>query len=329
MPRDGILCAGNWIVDRVKMIDGFPAEETLANITSESRQNGGAAFNVLVDLAKLGANFPLYGLGCIGNDADGEFIRSLCRDNGIDASHLITVSEPTSFTDVMTVTGTGKRTFFHHRGANALLGTEHFDFATLPCQHLHLGYLLLLDGLDAEDPEFGTTSARVLSEAQAHGITTSVDVVSNYLGRSQAVVRDALRYVDLCFMNELELGFLVGETIADNEPVDSLWHKTKRLFEDGFGSTLVVHSAKFAHVITAKGVEHSIESIKLPLERIKGTVGAGDAFAAGFLMAFLEGKPSETCLQWAAAAGASCLLGEGASNGVLPIEEACQLRFNS
>lgn len=32
-------------------------------------------------------------------------------------------------TDVMTVESTGERTFFHHRGANAELGSEHFDFS--------------------------------------------------------------------------------------------------------------------------------------------------------------------------------------------------------
>lgn len=325
MSRDGILCAGNWIVDRVKMIDGYPAEETLVNIVSESRQNGGAAFNVAVDLAKLGAKFPLLGLGCIGNDPDGEFILSQCSEYGIDTSHLQTVDRPTSFTDVMTVESTGKRTFFHHRGANAMLQPSHFDFGSISCRHLHLGYLLLLDGLDVEDPEYGTASARVLADAKAHGLTTSVDCVSNFAGRSPRLVFDALAFVDFCFMNELELGFLIGQPVAADEPVETLWDKTRPMFTDRFVGKLVVHSAKFAHVISSPGVEHSLPSVPLSSERIRGTVGAGDAFAAGYLLGYLEGRPSLTCLEWGVAAGASCLLGEGASNGVLPMNEALRL----
>jgi len=42
----------------------------------------------------------------------------------------------------------------------------------------HLGYLLLLDALDQPDAKFGTQAARLLAAAQAAGVKTSVDVVS-------------------------------------------------------------------------------------------------------------------------------------------------------
>jgi hypothetical protein len=37
-------------------------------------KNGGAPFNLLVDLSKLGANFNLKGVGVIGDDKDGFFV---------------------------------------------------------------------------------------------------------------------------------------------------------------------------------------------------------------------------------------------------------------
>lgn len=325
MAREGILCAGNWVVDRVKMIDRFPTEETLANILSESRQNGGAAFNVLIDLAKLGAEFPLVGLGCIGDDADGRFVREVCEQHSIDSTRLILEAERTSYTDVMTVADTGKRTFFHHRGANASLGPEHFDFNGIHCRHLHLGYLLLLDRMDEPDPEFGTVAARVLADARAHGMSTSVDLVSSRSARTVEVVRHALRQVDLCFMNELELSSLVGDPVAEDEPIDSLRGLTDQIFDEGFAGTLIVHSAKFAFLRSAHGIEQMRPSAEVPVNLVRGTVGAGDAFAAGFLMAFLGGQEPRICLQWGVAAGASCLLGEGASNGVLPMAQALSL----
>ena len=40
------------------MIDVFPQLEQLANIRSQSQGTGGAPYNVLVNLAKLGAKTP-------------------------------------------------------------------------------------------------------------------------------------------------------------------------------------------------------------------------------------------------------------------------------
>ena len=63
--RTGILAGGNWIVDHVKMINTWPAQDSLATIEAESASNGGAPYNVLKDLARLGAPFPLSAVGLV------------------------------------------------------------------------------------------------------------------------------------------------------------------------------------------------------------------------------------------------------------------------
>ena len=68
--RSGLLAGGNWIIDQVKIVDVFPKRESLANILSQSQGTGGAPYNVLINLAKLGAPFPLAGAGFVGKDAD-------------------------------------------------------------------------------------------------------------------------------------------------------------------------------------------------------------------------------------------------------------------
>jgi hypothetical protein len=45
--RSGILAGGNWIVDRTKIIDVYPVQDSLANILQETSSNGGATYNVL------------------------------------------------------------------------------------------------------------------------------------------------------------------------------------------------------------------------------------------------------------------------------------------
>ena len=111
--RSGILAGGNWIVDRTKMIDVYPAQDSLANIICKTSSNGGSPYNVLIDLARLQAPFPLAAAGLVGDDPAGEFILSDCRAHEINTEQLRTCKEaPSSYTDVMTVQSTGRRTFF-------------------------------------------------------------------------------------------------------------------------------------------------------------------------------------------------------------------------
>lgn len=105
--------------------------------------------NVLIDLSKLKAPFPLEAIGLVGDDLNGARIIDHCREKGIDVRQLQTTHDmPASYTVVTSVKNTGKRTFSHHRGANSLLDIDHFDFHLSRFRIFHLGYLLLLDRLD-------------------------------------------------------------------------------------------------------------------------------------------------------------------------------------
>ena len=83
--RRGLLAGGNWIIDQVKLIDVYPQREQLANIRSQTRQGtGGAPYNVLVDLARTGSNFPLFAAGLVGKDVLGQTILKDCARHKID-----------------------------------------------------------------------------------------------------------------------------------------------------------------------------------------------------------------------------------------------------
>jgi sugar/nucleoside kinase (ribokinase family) len=148
---------------------------------------------VLIDLARLEAGLPLAGAGFVGDDALGETILNDCREHKIDTKFLrATNKAATSYTDVMTEEGNGRRTFFHYRGANAQWRGEDLDFARTRAQIFHLGYLLLLDALDEPDAKYGTKAARLLAQAQEAGLKTCVDVVSEDSDRFARVVTPAL-----------------------------------------------------------------------------------------------------------------------------------------
>jgi sugar/nucleoside kinase (ribokinase family) len=326
--RAGILAGGNWIVDRLKIVDTYPHEEALANILAESVGNGGSPFNLLVDLAKLGAGFPLAGIGLIGADAAGEWIVAQCRAHGIDARQVrVHPGVPTSYTDVMTVRDTGRRTFFHQRGANALLDDGHFDFAASRARHFHLGYLLLLDRLDQPDGDFGTVAARTLARARATGFTTSIDVVSEDSERFVQVVWPALPHVDYCLLNDFELERTTGLRVRREMDIDlgAVHLAAQRLLDAGVQGWVIVHFPEGAAALGRDGSFHVRGSLRVPPRQIVSTVGAGDAFAAGVLLAVHEGAPMETALQYGVCVAAASLQGAGASDGVGALQESLGL----
>jgi hypothetical protein len=163
--RSGLLAGGNFIVDQLKLVDHYPEQDRLAFVSSQSRTNGGGPYNVLKDLAAMAAPFPLAAIGMVGDDENGRWIRDDLRECGIDTGQLhVTIEAATSYTDVFSVESTGRRTFFHQPGANALLEPAHFDFSNSSAKLFHDADLMLLDRLDHFDASGSTAAASVVFE---------------------------------------------------------------------------------------------------------------------------------------------------------------------
>ncbi len=310
--RSGVLAGGNWIIDQVKLIDVLPQREQLANIRSQvAFGTGGSPYNVLIDLARAGVNFPLFGAGLVGKDAFGEQILADCKKLKIDAKFLkTTTSADTSYTDVMTEQNGGRRTFFHYRGANALWRGEDLDFSKSKAKIFHLGYLLLLDALDEPDAKFGTKAARLLSSAQEAGLKTSVDVVSEDSDRFSKIVSPALKFCDYCILNEIEAGKTAGFKIRQTDgqlDTVALRHAAGALLQMGVKDVVVIHFPEGAFARTRKGDDVWQSSLKLPEKYIAGTAGAGDAFCAGVLLGLHENWELDQCLQTAVCMAAASL----------------------
>ncbi len=327
--RSGLLAGGNWIIDQVKLIDVFPQPEQLANIRSQAQGTGGAPYNVLIDLAHLGAPFPLFAAGLVGKDSLGALILDDCRAHKIDTKHLtMTAEAPTSYTDVMTEINGGRRTFFHNRGANALWSGKGLDFGRVRARIFHLAYLLLLDALDAQDRTCGTKAAALLAQAQEAGLKTSVDVVSEDSDRFARIVAPALKFTDYCILNEIEAskttGFKIRQPDGQIDPV-ALRHASGALLQFGVRELVVIHYPEGAFARTRKGDDVLHASLKLPTKYIAGTAGAGDAFCAGVLLGLHEGWELQKCLLTGVCAAAACLSDPTCTAGVKSLAAALAL----
>jgi sugar/nucleoside kinase (ribokinase family) len=327
--RSGLLAGGNWIIDQVKLIDVYPQPEQLANIRSQSQGTGGAPYNVLIDLAKLGVSFPLHAAGLVGKDALGDLILEDCRRHRIDTKYLRSTSgATTSYTDVMTELSGGRRTFFHYRGANALWDGGGLEFTKTKARIFHLGYLLLLDALDAPDKKLGTRAAALLAAAQEAGMKTSVDVVSEDSDRYAQVVTPALKHVDYCILNEIEAGKTAGFKIRQPDgrlDTVALRHAAGALLQLGVRELVVIHFPEGGFARTRKGDDYWQSSLNMPTKHIAGTAGAGDAFCAGVLLGLHEGWELPRCLATGVCTAAASLSDPTCTGGIKPLKVTLDL----
>lgn len=306
--KSGIAIAGNVLTDSVKLIDVYPEKGMLTNISSISRAVGGCVPNTVIDLAKIDKSIPLYAYGMVGDDDGGKYVTFEMQRNGVDVSGIaVSKTGATSFSDVMSIASTGERTFFHHRGANAEFSPGHISVDALTCRMLHIGYILLLDEFDREDPEYGTVMARFLGQVQQAGIRTSIDVVSDSGKRFAANVIPALRYTDNAIMNEIEGCGVSGLAPRDADGriiVENIRSTLEKILDRGVSERAIIHCPEAGFCMNKNGEFTVVPSLKLPAGYIKGAVGAGDAFCAGCLYGIYNGFSDREILEFASGAAA-------------------------
>jgi len=318
------------IVDNLYPITGLPNPGELTTIQEGiSRAIGGAACNVIGDLSLMDPALPLTALGRVGTDDQGDFILETLRCyRNVDLSMIVREGK-TAFTAVMADTISKERTFFHYRGASARFCEDDIDWDKLNVDFLHIGYVLLLDVLDVEEPEYGTKMARLLCHAQERGIKTSLDVVSEMGDRFKRLVPPCLKYTDYCIINELEAGQVTGIDLRDEAGkliVPNVPRALEEIKKLGVSQWAAIHCPEGGYGLDNRGKLLESPTVNLPSDYIKGKVGAGDAFCSGAIYAASQGGSLEEGLELGNLAAAASLSMPGATEGMLPVEELRKLR---
>lgn len=257
----------------VAVLSGEPAPGSDRPAAIRSR-GGGAGANVAAHLARLGV--PVTLVGCIGDDAAGAGLTAELRAAGVDLA-LRTVPGTATGTIVSLVEPGGQRSMLADRGANLALRPDDVP-APVPGGHLHLsGYTLLDDGPRA-------AGLAALAAAAAAGCTVSLDPASTgpliRYGVDRWLADTAA--ATLLLPNADEARLLTGcSDVADAARTLAGRHRVVAvsLGADGAlwasGDVLVHRPAHPTEVVD--------------------TTGAGDAFAAGLLSAWLpspDGDPA-------------------------------------
>lgn len=322
MTRRGIVSAGNWLIDTVKTLDRFPPEGELAQVLKIDRAAGGAC-NLLFDLAKLRTDLPLWGCGCVGDDDGGRWLRAELARRNINGDHLrIVPGGETAGTDVMSANG--KRTFFYNAGCNKVFDEKDLASVNVPAKIVYLAYILLLPALDAPDAEYGTCAARALADLRERGYLTAVDLVSAAPDTFMKTVPPALPHVDIFVINEIEAGNLCNMKLRreDGSLDEPLLEKAARqLLKLGVHELAAIHYPEGCVAATASGEFCSMPSCPMDKKDIVGTNGAGDAFFAGLLYAYHEGKTLPEMIRYASASARFNLRHATANDGAPTLTE--------
>ena len=320
--RGGIVCAGNFIVDRVHTLSYWPEQGNLAHIVHQDVGVGGGAANVVADLASLGFPGKLAAAGCIGADIDGEIVKTRLVNAGIDIGGLQVLSDrATAHTHVMNVPGQN-RTFFYHGGANDVVTdalVSPVAFAGAAYRLFYLGYLMLLPGLDQIDTDGRSGASRLLEAARNAGLTTCVDFVSSEDPQFAAKVGASLPYSDFLIINEIEAGRATGVTVRDGEGKlieAALLEAGERLLAAGVAKGAIIHAPEICFWFAPGATPVVTRSRPVDPTEIVSTVGAGDAFCAAVLYGLHENWQVEQICAVAHAAAARCLGGATATDGV-------------
>ncbi len=331
----GITSVGCAVVDMAKIIDRYPEPDHLAMITEVSLSSGGPALNMAVNLRQLGVDYPVSFHGALGDDEHGRFLLAECDRLGIDRSgFLVLPGVATSFTDVFLERSGGRRTMFYHAGANDAFDAAGSAIEQSGARILHAGSPGALKMMDTPidgdraggDPSGGTGWSRLLARGQAAGMHTNMEMVDLDDDLARALVTPCLPHLSSIVINELEAGAITGITSPSPDaeaPVDwpTLEAMALRLVEMGVSTLAVVHFPAGAVAAAPGGHTWRQGSVRLPPERVRSAVGAGDAFAAGVIHGFHEEWEVEDCLRLAVASAAACVQEAHTSAGIKPVDD--------
>lgn len=251
------------------------------------RRAGGSGANQAAWLASRGT--PVRFAGRVGA-ADASVHREALARFGVDARLAEDAGTPTG-TIVVLVRADGGRTMFTDRGANLELAA-----ADLPAELLTGAALLHVSGyaLFAAGPRQAVQELQ--AAARAAGVVVSVDPASaGFLSGNVPAFLDWTGGSRICFPNLDEGRLLAGRQDPD-EIVDALVEAYPVVALKLGPAGALIGSRDGARVRVASAATSVIDS-----------TGAGDAFAAGFLDAWLAEEELSGCAQAAVDLAAAAL----------------------
>ena len=302
-----VTCVGLLVADVVGIpVDVLPERGKLTLVDRMELHTGGCANNTGTGLAKIGVKTAI--IGKVGNDGFGDFMVNELSKNGVDCRGVKRDPEFATSATMVMVHSDGERDFIHYIGANANIKASDIDFELVKnSKILHIAGSFLMPGFD------GAPTAEVLKKAKALGVTTTLDTAWDSKGNWMKLLEPCLEYVDYAVPSIEEARMVTGKY----EPED-----VAQVLIDKGVKVVGLKMGSDGCYIKSKN-----EEIRIPIYKVNAidALGAGDAFAAGFLTGLVNGWDLEKTGRFANAVGAFCVQSLGATTGIK--DQACILKF--
>ena len=287
----------------------------LAHASTMSLGIGGSESNVAIGLQRLGVQ----AVWCsrIGADSLGQLVEREIRAEGVVVHVTVDDDAPTGLMVKERRTPTAQKVAYYRSGsAGSRIAPDDVN------ERLIAGAALLhVSGITpALSPQAASTLHYAVAAAKAAGVPVSFDL--NYRSKlwdaeaAGSAYREIIPHVDIVFAGLEEAELAVG-TVRDAEEA------ARRIAAMGPGQVIIKLGADGA-LAFIDGQLFRQEAMEIA---VLDTVGAGDAFVAGYLAEFVEGLGAGERLQTAVRTGAFVCLVPGDWEG-LPRRDELRLLGN-
>lgn len=308
-----VLCIGNAIVDVIARVDdSFVSHHGLVkgsmNLIDEPRAeflysdmgqaveiSGGSAGNTAAGIASLGARAAYFGK--VKDDQLGAIFRHDMRAQGVHFDTPAAKDGPATARSFILVTPDGERTM------NTFLGAcVNFSPVDVDKEVVSAAQVTYMEGYLWDRPEAKKAFKQAARFAKEAGRKTSITLSDSFcVERHRESFLDLIRSdIDIVFANEAEI-----KSLYQTQNFDGAMQAIAR------DCSVAVLTRSAAGCVVVRGAEvHAAPAH--PVNRVVDVTGAGDLFAAGFLVGYTSGKPLAQCAQLGALAAAEVISHVGA-----------------
>lgn len=268
---------------------------------------GGAESNVAIALRRLGIEAGW--VSALGDDELGQLVLDRVRGEGVDTSRVIRVPGASTGLYLRERIARESRVYYYREGSAA----SRLSSQKLDTDYFARARLVHLTGITPALSQSCRRCVEEILQRLEHSparVSFDVNYRSKLWSAEEALesLEELLPMVDLLFVSGEEARALWGR-----DDTDLMWE----LREKGPEEIVLKHGAKGSLTLAGGKV---FEQPGFPVEEVD-SIGAGDAFAAGYLAGLLwdQGPPQRLCM--ANAMGAYSVMTLGDYEGLPPAEE--------
>ena len=282
------------------LIDEARAQAIYAAMGPAVESSGGSAANTIVGVASFGARASF--VGKVRDDELGRVFAHDIRAANVAFETKPAASGPSTARCYIMVTPDGERTMNTYLGAAQDLKPSDIDEAQVAS-----AAVIYLEGYlwDPPHAKEAFVKAAEIAHKNSRGVALTLSdafCVDRYRNEFIELIRKGI--VDIVFANERELHSLY-ETADFGTATKALGGDAKL--------AVVTRSEKGCVVVTRDGVESVTAE---PVRKVTDVTGAGDLFAAGFLVGLSRGRDYRTSARLGALAAAEVIQHVGARPAV-------------